>query len=82
MRLVRQEPQHFDHWTRQRAFRGNLLCKLHQLFAIRQLAIEQQVSDFFKARLPRHVVNVVAAVHQPGIWIDPANCRFTRNHAR
>ena len=80
--LARQKPQHFDHGTRQCAFRGNLLRKLYQLFPVGQLAVEQEVSDFFETRLLRHIMNVVAAVHQPRSGVDPANGRLARDHAR
>ena len=80
MSLTRQKPQHFGHRTRQRALGGNLLCELDQLFAIGQLAVKQQVSDFLKAGLVRHLMNVIAAIHQPSIRIDPADCRFPSNY--
>src|SRR6266567_7101978 len=79
MRPAWQKPEHFGHWAGQRTLRGNLLGKLGQLFSVRQLAIEQQVSDFLKTRLLRHFMNVVAAIHEPGIGIDPADRRFACN---
>src|SRR4030095_14460754 len=51
-------------------------------FPFGQLTVEQQVSDFFKTRLLRHVMNVVATVHQPRIGIDPTNGRLACDHAR
>ena len=81
MRRAWQKAQHINHRTGQHALRGNLLRKLDKLLAIGQFAIEQQISDFLKTRLLRHFVNVVAAIHQPGIGIDPADRRFARDHA-
>jgi hypothetical protein len=62
--------------------RGDLLCELDQLFPIGQLAVQQQICDFFKTRLLRHFMNVVTAVHQPGIWIDPTDCCFASDDPR
>ena len=68
-------------FLRQRALSRNLLPEFIQLFAVRQLAVEQQVSDFFERRFVAHFVNVVAAIHQPRIRIDPTDRRFARDHA-
>ncbi len=82
MRRSRQKPQHLDNFFRKIALRGNLLAELFQLLAIGQLAIEKQIGDFLKRRLVAHFMNVVAAVHEARVRIDPANLRFARNHAR
>ena len=82
MSRTRHESQHLHHRRGQVPFRRNLLSELRKLFHVRQLSVEQQVSDFLKAGLLRHFVNVVAAIHQPGIGIDPADRRFARDHAR
>ena len=39
----------------------------------RQFAVQAEVSDFLEVRLLRHLVNVVAAIHQARIRIDPAD---------
>jgi hypothetical protein len=58
-----------------------LLRKLDQLFPIGELAIEQQVRDLFKTSLLRHVMNIVAPIHQTGVGIDPANRSFAGNNS-
>src|SRR5438093_11820230 len=82
MRRSRHEPQHFDDRLWQLAFRSNLLPELRKLFHIRQLAVKQEISDFLEACSLRHLMNVVAAIHQSGIWIDPADRGFAGDHAR
>jgi hypothetical protein len=57
-----------------------LLPEVLQLFCIRQLAIEQQVSDLLKGGFLGHLMNVVASIHQPGSGIDPADRRFTGDY--
>src|SRR5438093_11609273 len=56
--------------------------KLRNLFHIRQLAVEQKIGDFLKACPLRHLMNVITAIHQSGIWIDPADRGFAGDHAR
>jgi hypothetical protein len=46
-----------------------------------QLAVEKEISDLLKARFLSHFVNVVAAIHQAGIGIDPANFGFAGDHS-
>src|SRR6266545_5578520 len=82
MSRAREQPQHFHNRRWQRTVRGELLPKLRQLFGAGQLAVEQQVSDFLITCLLRHFMNVVAAIHQPGIRIDPADRRFAGDDAR
>ena len=55
--------------------------KFSQLFDRRQLAVEKEISDFLEVRLLRHLVNVVAAIHQAGVGIDPADFCFAGDHA-
>src|SRR5437867_13339365 len=82
MRRSRHEPQHFDDRLWQLALRSNLLPELRKLFHVWQLAVEQKIGDFLKACPLRHFMNVVAAIHQSGIWIDPADRSFAGDHAR
>src|SRR5438552_11655973 len=76
----RQQPQHFYDRRRQFALSPNLFRESVELFDVGQLAVEQQVSDFLEAGPLRHFMNVVAAIHQPGIRIDPADRRFARDY--
>ena len=55
--------------------------KLLELAHVRQFAVEKKISDFLEARFLRHLVNVVAAIHQAGIGIDPADFCFAGDHA-
>src|SRR6266498_3094337 len=82
MRRSRHEPQHFNDRLWQIALRRNLSGKLRKPFHIRQLAVEQKISDFLKACPLRHFMKVVAAIHQSGIWIDPADRGFAGDNAR
>src|SRR6266480_3813099 len=82
MSLAWKQPQHFRHLPRQCALRSNLLPEIGQLLPIGQLAVQQQVRDLLETRLLRHIMNVVTAIHQPGIWIDPADRGFAGDHAR
>src|SRR5438067_406529 len=77
MRVTRQKPQHFQYRPGQSAFGRYLLRKMAELFEIWQFAIEQKVCDLFETTFFRHVVDVVASIHQPRIRIDPANLGFT-----
>ena len=81
MSLAWKQPQHFRHLPRQCALRSNLLPEIGQLLPIGQLAVQQQVRDLLETRLLRHFMNVVTAIHQPGIWIDPADRGFAGDHA-
>src|SRR6266496_1280239 len=81
MSRARQQPQHFRHLPRQRALCGNLLRKFGKLFPVGQLTIQEQVRDLFKTRFLRHFMNVVAPIHQTGVWIDPTDRRFSCNNA-
>ena len=82
MRRLRQKPQHLDDFLRQLALRGDLFLEFLQLLSVRQFAVQEQISDFLERRLVAHFVNVIAAVHQARVRIDPANLRFARDHAR
>src|SRR5437762_13268606 len=82
MRRSRHEPQHFDDRLWQLALRRNLSGKLRKQFHIRQLAVEQKKDDFLKACPLRHFMNVIAAIHQSGIWIDRADLGFAGDNAR
>ena len=81
VRRLRQKPQQFDHFLWQLALSGDLFLEFLQLLAVGQFAVQQQISDFLERGLVAHLVNVIAAVHQPGVRIDPANGRFACNHA-
>src|SRR5207245_11358397 len=77
----REQSQHFYDRRRQCTLSRNLFRESVELFDVGQLAVEQQVSDFLEAGPLRHFMNVVAPIHQPGIWIDPADRRFARDYA-
>src|SRR6266487_2760795 len=77
----RQQPQHFYDMRRQLALSRNLLGESVELFDVGQIAVEQQVSDFLETGPLRHFMNVVAAIHQPGIRIDPADRGLACDHA-
>ena len=81
MRPARHQSQHFDNGLRQFPLRRDLAREFAELFLAGQLAVKQQERDFFEAGLLRHFVNVVAAIHQPGVGIDAANFCFARDHA-
>jgi hypothetical protein len=76
----RHEPKHFQNGLGQGALRGERFRKFRQLLCGRQLAIQKQIGDFLEVRLLRHLVDVVTAVHQPRVWVDPANFRFAGDH--
>ena len=76
-----QEPEHLEDGLRQLAFRDDRAAEGGQLPRVRQLVMKQQIRDLFEVRLLGHLVNVVAAIHQPGIGIDPADGGFPGDHA-
>src|SRR4029077_6343021 len=80
MRVAREKSEHVGYRPWQRAFAGNLLCEFLQLLRVRQLSIEQQISDLLESGLFGHPMNVVAPIHQPGSGIDPADRRFTGDY--
>jgi hypothetical protein len=55
-------------------------CEFLQLLRVRQLSIEQQISDLLESGLLGHPMNVVAPIHQPGSGIDPADRRLTGDY--
>ena len=63
MRRFRQKLEHLLDFLWQRTLGRNLLLKFVELLAVRQLAVQQQVSDFLERRFGAHFVNVVAAIH-------------------
>src|SRR5882724_7856050 len=81
MRRSRHQPQQFEDRLGQLALRRNLFPKLSKLFHVRQLAVKQEVSHLLEACLLRQLMDVVAAIHQSGIWIDPADRGFAGDHA-
>ena len=81
MRRFWQELEHLLDFLWQRTLGRNLLLEFVQLFAVWQFAVEQQIRDFFEGRFVAHFVNVVAAIHEPGVRIDPANGGFACDHA-
>ncbi len=81
MRLLRHQPQHLQDLLRKRTLGGESAGKFFPLLDRRQLAVEEKVSDFLEVRFLRHLVNVVAAIHQAGVGIDPADFRFAGDHA-
>jgi hypothetical protein len=80
VRVFRHQLEHFQNWLRQRAVRGECFRKFRQFLRRRQLAVQQQVGDLLEVRLLRHLMDVVAAVHQARVWVDPANFRFAGDH--
>src|SRR4030095_2987792 len=58
-------------------FGGNLTELLH----VRQVAIKQEIRDLLEASFLRHLVDIVAAIHQAGVRIDPADLRLACDHA-
>src|ERR1700682_5519815 len=81
MRSFRHEPQHLHNRRRQWSLARNLARKFSELLETRQLAVQQQVGDFLEAGLLRHFVNVVAAIHQTRVRVDPADLRLARDHS-
>ena len=63
MRVVREKSQHLRYRFGQPAFAGNLLREFLQLLRVRQLSIEQQISDILERGLLSHLMNIVAPIH-------------------
>src|SRR6476660_3658743 len=80
MGVAREKSQHFRYRPGQPAFAGDLLREFLQLLRVRQLSIEQQISDLLESGLLGHPMNVVAPIHQPGSGIDPADRRLTGDY--
>ena len=60
----RQRAHQPKHWFRQRAGGGKLRLQVAEFGARRQPAMPEEITDFLERRVPREVVNVVAAVGQ------------------
>ena len=50
--------------------------KLLELAHVRQFTVEKEISDLLETGFLRHLMNVVTAIHQTGIGIDPADLCF------
>ena len=61
-------------WQRPRG--SDLHSKALEFSHGRQLTVQEEAGDFLEAGLVRHLVNVVAAIHQAGIGVDPADFGF------
>ena len=82
VRPGRKQAEHFQNGVRQASLSGEIAFELAELLHTRQLTVQEQPCHFLEARLFRKLVNVVSAVEQARIGMDPADGRFAGDNAR
>ena len=81
MRVGRHEIQHFNDFRWQCSSGCQFAANGSELGHRRQFATQQQPHDFFETRVRGEIVNVIAAIEQSRVRIDPADGSFAGNHA-
>ena len=80
MCVLRHQAQPIEHLFRNGTSRGNFPGKLAQLLGIGQFALKQKIRNLFEARFFRYFVNVVTAISEARVRIDPADFGLSCDH--